>query len=101
MLRSGVELEPVRCGGGTWNLANKTIRTGANYPGIQSEEEVVDHLPALKKSCESHCPVEKKAYEACTGRIAKLGEGDCEGWYFDLLHCVDHCVAPKAFKPLK
>jgi len=67
----------------------------------QSEEEVVDHLPALKKECAKHCPAQKKEYDACVNRIAKLGEGDCEGWYFDLLHCVDHCVAPKAFKGLK
>jgi ubiquinol-cytochrome c reductase subunit 6 len=67
----------------------------------QSEEEVVDHLPALKASCAKHCPAEKKAYNACIDRINKLGEGDCEAWYFDMLHCVDHCVAPQAFKKLK
>lgn len=54
-----------------------------------------------KESCKKHCPAQMKEYEACKGRIAKLGEGDCEGWYFDLLHCVDHCVAPQAFKKLK
>ena len=67
----------------------------------QSEEEVVDHLPALKASCAKHCPAQKKQYDACINRITKLGEGDCEAWYFDLLHCVDHCVAPQAFKKLK
>jgi ubiquinol-cytochrome c reductase subunit 6 len=67
----------------------------------QSEEEVVDHLPALKAECKKHCPAQQKEYNACKDRIAKLGEGDCEAWYFDLLHCVDHCVAPQAFKKLK
>ncbi len=67
----------------------------------QSEEEIVDHLPALKASCAKHCTTQTKAYEACKDRIAKLGEGDCEAWYFDFLHCVDHCVAPQAFKKLK
>eukprot|EP00584_Thalassiosira_punctigera_P019173 CAMPEP_0172573072 /NCGR_PEP_ID=MMETSP1067-20121228/136004_1 /TAXON_ID=265564 ORGANISM="Thalassiosira punctigera, Strain Tpunct2005C2" /NCGR_SAMPLE_ID=MMETSP1067 /ASSEMBLY_ACC=CAM_ASM_000444 /LENGTH=126 /DNA_ID=CAMNT_0013365669 /DNA_START=443 /DNA_END=823 /DNA_ORIENTATION=- len=66
-----------------------------------SEEEVVDHLPALKASCAKHCPAQKKEYNACKQRIAKLGEGDCEAWFFDFLHCVDHCVAPQAFKKLK
>ncbi|KAL7492803.1 hypothetical protein ACHAWT_001824 [Skeletonema menzelii] len=68
---------------------------------LESEEEVVDHLPALRASCAKHCPTQTKAYEACKDRIAKLGEGDCEAWYFDFLHCVDHCVAPQAFKKLK
>eukprot|EP00984_Skeletonema_dohrnii_P007679 scaffold2801_cov106-Skeletonema_dohrnii-CCMP3373.AAC.6 len=69
--------------------------------GACSEEEIVDHLPALKEACAKHCPAQNKAYEDCKGRIAKLGEGDCEAWYFDVLHCVDHCVAPQAFKKLK
>eukprot|EP00585_Thalassiosira_rotula_P024470 CAMPEP_0196239330 /NCGR_PEP_ID=MMETSP0913-20130531/7698_1 /TAXON_ID=49265 /ORGANISM="Thalassiosira rotula, Strain GSO102" /LENGTH=68 /DNA_ID=CAMNT_0041521203 /DNA_START=31 /DNA_END=237 /DNA_ORIENTATION=- len=68
---------------------------------MSEEAEVVDHLPALKASCKSHCPAQIKEYNACKQRIAKLGEGDCEAWYFDLLHCVDHCVAPLAFKKLK
>jgi ubiquinol-cytochrome c reductase subunit 6 len=78
--------------------SNTNIKTLINN---QSEEEVVDHLPTLKASCAKHCPTQKKAYDDCVGRIAKLGEGDCEAWYFDLLHCVDHCVAPQAFKKLK
>ncbi|EED89164.1 ubiquinol cytochrome c reductase [Thalassiosira pseudonana CCMP1335] len=77
---------------------HQTIKNNKNS---QSEEEVVDHLPQLKASCAKHCPAQKKEYDACVNRITKLGEGDCEAWYFDLLHCVDHCVAPQAFKKLK
>ncbi|KAK1746730.1 cytochrome b-c1 complex subunit 6 [Skeletonema marinoi] len=74
---------------------------GGEGRAFASEEEIVDHLPALKEACAKHCPAQNKAYEDCKGRIAKLGEGDCEAWYFDVLHCVDHCVAPQAFKKLK
>eukprot|EP00579_Thalassiosira_antarctica_P020547 CAMPEP_0201970446 /NCGR_PEP_ID=MMETSP0904-20121228/30987_1 /ASSEMBLY_ACC=CAM_ASM_000553 /TAXON_ID=420261 /ORGANISM="Thalassiosira antarctica, Strain CCMP982" /LENGTH=68 /DNA_ID=CAMNT_0048519381 /DNA_START=30 /DNA_END=236 /DNA_ORIENTATION=+ len=68
---------------------------------MSEEAEVVDTLPALKAECTKHCPAQIKQYDACKLRIAKLGDGDCEGWYFDLLHCVDHCVAPQVFKNLK
>ena len=105
-------------GDNCWTLSNKQKNNGltktnnqtkymvlccVSYTNIhqQSEEEVVDHLPALKASCAKHCPAQKKQYDACVNRITKLGEGDCEAWYFDLLHCVDHCVAPQAFKKLK
>ena len=81
---------------------NKQTKKNTNKQKTkQSEEEVVDHLPALRAECKKHCPAQQKEYNACKDRIAKLGEGDCEAWYFDLLHCVDHCVAPQAFKKLK
>jgi len=34
-------------------------------------------------------------------RITAKGEGDCEAWYFELVHCVDNCALPKVFKTLK
>lgn len=68
---------------------------------FQSDEEPVDILPTLKKECLTKCPAPKAAYEACIKRIEAKGEGDCEGWYFDMLTCVDHCVAPKILKYTK
>lgn len=65
------------------------------------DEEPVDHLPQLRKDCVKSCPGPKADYDACVKRIEKSGTGDCEAWYFDLIHCVDKCVAPKVFKPLK
>ena len=62
---------------------------------------MVDPLPKLKAECLSKCPGPKSDYDACVKRIESKGEGDCEAWYFDLLHCVDTCVAPKVFKSLK
>eukprot|EP00558_Chaetoceros_sp_UNC1202_P010936 CAMPEP_0197247032 /NCGR_PEP_ID=MMETSP1429-20130617/25991_1 /TAXON_ID=49237 /ORGANISM="Chaetoceros sp., Strain UNC1202" /LENGTH=67 /DNA_ID=CAMNT_0042707837 /DNA_START=22 /DNA_END=225 /DNA_ORIENTATION=+ len=60
-----------------------------------SDEEPVDVLPTLRKDCLKQCPAPKLAYEACIKRIEIKGEGDCEAWYFDMLGCVDKCVAPK------
>ncbi len=67
----------------------------------QADEEPVDILPQLRQDCIKSCPVPKAAYEACIKRIEKKGEGDCEAWYFDMLTCVDKCVAPKIFKHVK
>eukprot|EP00542_Grammatophora_oceanica_P014423 CAMPEP_0194045884 /NCGR_PEP_ID=MMETSP0009_2-20130614/18693_1 /TAXON_ID=210454 /ORGANISM="Grammatophora oceanica, Strain CCMP 410" /LENGTH=63 /DNA_ID=CAMNT_0038690913 /DNA_START=24 /DNA_END=212 /DNA_ORIENTATION=- len=62
-----------------------------------ADEDPVDPLPSLKADCLKSCPQPKAAYEACIKRIEAKGEGDCEAWYFDMLHCVDKCVAPKVW----
>ena len=67
----------------------------------QSDEEPVDILPTLKEECLKTCPAPKAAYNACIKRIEAKGEGDCEAWYFDMLTCVDHCVAPQVLKYTK
>jgi len=67
----------------------------------QSEEEPVDILPQLRKDCLKTCPGPQAAYKACTKRIEAKGEGDCEAWYFDMLTCVDKCVAPQVMKYTK
>jgi len=65
------------------------------------EEDPVDILPQLREECKKGCDGPQKAYDLCTKRIETKGEGDCEAWYFDLIHCVDVCVAPKAFNHTK
>jgi len=47
------------------------------------------------------CPKQQKLYEACVGRIAATGEGDCEAWFMELVHCADKCIAPKVFAATK
>jgi hypothetical protein len=39
--------------------------------------------------------------ESCAKRVAEKKEGNCVGQYFDAMHCVDHCAAPKVFKALR
>eukprot|EP00565_Helicotheca_tamesis_P003809 CAMPEP_0185725716 /NCGR_PEP_ID=MMETSP1171-20130828/1907_1 /TAXON_ID=374046 /ORGANISM="Helicotheca tamensis, Strain CCMP826" /LENGTH=88 /DNA_ID=CAMNT_0028393909 /DNA_START=76 /DNA_END=342 /DNA_ORIENTATION=+ len=65
------------------------------------DEDPVDPLPTIRAECLKACPAPKAAYDACVKRIEDKGEGDCEAWYFDMLHCVDKCVAPKVFATLK
>eukprot|EP00540_Astrosyne_radiata_P012248 CAMPEP_0116844992 /NCGR_PEP_ID=MMETSP0418-20121206/13013_1 /TAXON_ID=1158023 /ORGANISM="Astrosyne radiata, Strain 13vi08-1A" /LENGTH=67 /DNA_ID=CAMNT_0004476041 /DNA_START=59 /DNA_END=262 /DNA_ORIENTATION=+ len=62
-----------------------------------ADEEPVDPLPKLREDCLKSCPKAKADYDSCVKRIEAKGEGDCEAWYFDLIHCVDKCVAPKIF----
>ncbi len=71
------------------------------FTKLQSEEDPVDILPQLRQDCLKTCPAPKANYEACVKRIESKGEGDCEAWYFDMLSCVDKCVAPKIFKYTK
>lgn len=35
--------------------------------------------------------------QKCIPRIEKAGEGDCESWYFDYIHCLDKCVCRPPF----
>ena len=84
-----------------WNGLGFADETALEHKQQADDEEPVDHLPQLRKDCVKSCPGPKADYDACVKRIEKSGTGDCEAWYFDLIHCVDKCVAPKAFKPLK
>ena len=68
---------------------------------MQQDEEPVDPLPKLRAECRPNCTAATAKYEACVNRIKASGEGDCEAWYFDYLHCVDKCVAPKIMKYTK
>jgi ubiquinol-cytochrome c reductase subunit 6 len=65
------------------------------------QDEIVDPFPEIRKECVKTCPKPALLYDACAQRIKEKGEGDCELWYFDLLHCVDKCAAPKIFKLTK
>eukprot|EP00341_Mesodinium_pulex_P007774 CAMPEP_0116957626 /NCGR_PEP_ID=MMETSP0467-20121206/44094_1 /TAXON_ID=283647 /ORGANISM="Mesodinium pulex, Strain SPMC105" /LENGTH=67 /DNA_ID=CAMNT_0004644433 /DNA_START=27 /DNA_END=230 /DNA_ORIENTATION=+ len=65
------------------------------------EEDPVCPLPAITEACKPKCTSFLQKYNACVERIEKKGEGDCEGWYFDYLHCVDKCKAPQIMKHLK
>ena len=40
-------------------------------------------------------------YNSCLARLAAKGEGHCEGYAFDLWHCIDHCAQSEIFKNLK
>ena len=65
---------------------------------VQSES--VD-IKALRQECAKKCPKVQQLYDDCVKRITETKQGDCEGWFFDVLHCVDKCVAPKVFQLTK
>jgi ubiquinol-cytochrome c reductase subunit 6 len=59
---------------------------------LQSDEEPVDVMPAIRKACEPKCEQSFGAYQACLDRVKAKGVGACDGQYFDFLHCIDQCV---------
>ncbi|CUI14907.1 ubiquinol-cytochrome c reductase, putative [Bodo saltans] len=65
----------------------------------------VDIKLTLEKKClEHHCQADVKHYEACCERIKSIPadrEPHCFPQYFEVVHCVDHCVDPQLWKTLK
>ena len=63
---------------------------------LQSDEddEPVCQKPMIEEHCKKHhCEAAEAAYNACVQRVQAKGEGHCEGYAFDLWHCIDHCVS--------
>lgn len=66
----------------------------------------VDPKPEIEEACKkAHCGKYVKLYDACVERVQSghthHENPNCIGQYFELLHCIDHCAAPKLFKTLK
>ena len=58
---------------------------------------VFDVCAEIEEECAAHhCADLKAIYDDCATRLAadpnKKDSDNCEGQYFDFLHCVDHCV---------
>ena len=63
-------------------------------PPFQSDEEPVCQKPIIEAHCEHHhCEEKVNLYKACQERVVAKGSGHCEGYAFDLWHCIDHCVS--------
>ena len=69
------------------------------------EEELVDPHDTLKEQYRdsAHCKSFLAKLEECNTRVNSKSETTetCAEELFDLLHCVDHCIAPKLFAKLK
>lgn len=69
------------------------------------EDEMVDPHDTLKEEYtkSAHCKSFLAKLEECNARVNSKNETTetCAEELFDLLHCVDHCVAPKLFAKLK
>lgn len=104
---TGLATRSTRCSGRIYPFASFTmVRMRARAPPqlvqqgaramlwalFPQADEPVDPKGALEKQCHSSCKKQWAQYTACTERVAKKGEGDCQPWAFDYWHCVDHCV---------
>ena len=71
----------------------------------EEEEDMVDPHDTLKEECANsgHCKSFLAKLEECNSRVNSKNETTetCAEELFDLMHCVDHCVAPKLFAKLK
>ena len=67
--------------------------------------DVEDIKPQLDREClENKCGRQVKNYHQCLERIKDVPaskEPHCFGWYFEIVHCVDHCAAHDLWHSLK
>jgi ubiquinol-cytochrome c reductase subunit 6 len=67
--------------------------------------DIEDPKPQFDKEClVEHCQAQVDAYELCCERIKTIDsakEPHCYQWYFDIVHCVDHCSHPRLWPTLK
>lgn len=71
----------------------------------EEDDELVDPHDTLKEQCANsgHCKNFLTKLEECNSRVNSKKETTetCSEELFDLIQCVDHCVAPKLFSKLK
>ncbi|UKK02636.2 ubiquinol-cytochrome c reductase complex [Theileria orientalis] len=81
-------------------------------PPTSEEDAQVDPRTKLKPPCEQKCTKYNKLYDECVERVTKRNEliqkgesdlelGHCLGQHYDLVSCVDNCVAKDLFRYLK
>ncbi|MDK2413400.1 cytochrome b-c1 complex subunit 6 family protein, partial [Aphanizomenon sp. 202] len=70
----------------------------------EEEEDLIDPMDAIKEACTNtkHCAELGEAYSSCNDRVGSRSktEETCSEELFDLLHCVDHCMASSLFQKL-
>ena len=92
---------------GRVDLYSRERGTTVEFPNAGSrtmaDEEPVNPRPEIEEACRPQCVKPMLEYEKCATRIAddQTGEAHCTGQYFDMLECLDRCVAPKLFAKLK
>ncbi|XP_042876031.1 cytochrome b-c1 complex subunit 6, mitochondrial-like [Penaeus japonicus] len=71
----------------------------------EEEEDLVDPMDGIKEACTNtkHCAELGEAYSSCNDRVSSRSktEETCSEELFDLLHCIDHCMASSLFQKLK
>ncbi|OWF48881.1 cytochrome b-c1 complex subunit 6, mitochondrial-like [Mizuhopecten yessoensis] len=71
----------------------------------EDEEDIVDPHDDMKEQCKQTpaCQTLDLKLIECTKRVesAEQTEETCHEEFSNLIHCIDHCVAPKLFSKLK
>ncbi|XP_069126412.1 uncharacterized protein [Argopecten irradians] len=71
----------------------------------EDEEELVDPHDHIKEECrqQESCQKLDAKFMECSQRVEGAGETEetCHEEFSNLIHCIDHCVAPKLFQKLK
>lgn len=71
----------------------------------EEEDELIDPHDTLKEEYikSAHCKSFLAKMEECNARVNSKNQTTetCAEELFDLLHCIDHCVASKLFTKLK
>ncbi|KAF8523838.1 ubiquinol-cytochrome C reductase hinge domain-containing protein [Gautieria morchelliformis] len=86
------------------STADAENEAGAGEAEEEEEEEPEDIHPTLREDCSNSpaCAGFKKHFEHCQAKV-EAGEGfkgeDCVEEL--MMHCADHCVAPKLFSKLR
>lgn len=74
--------------------------------GPEEEEEPEDAHPHIREECQNSakCASLTQHFEHCQEKV-NAGKGfkgeDCVEELFHMMHCVDHCAAPKVFSKLR
>ena len=79
--------------------------TNAREETEEEEEDLVDPQVILKEKCQNNVVCSKffDELQTCTSRVNSKQKTTetCEQELYDMLHCVDKCVAKDLFKSLK
>ncbi|EAN31699.2 Ubiquinol-cytochrome C reductase hinge family protein [Theileria parva strain Muguga] len=81
-------------------------------PPTSEEDALVDPREKLKPPCIEKCAKFTKLYDQCVDRVrvrnekiksgeSDLEQGHCLGQHYELVSCVDTCVAKDLFRYLK
>jgi ubiquinol-cytochrome c reductase subunit 6 len=69
---------------------------------MSAEEEIVDPKPIIEEACKqsAECSRLVTRMDTCAERVAKddKTEETCVEEFFDLMHCVHHCVSSVKYK---
>ncbi|AFZ81220.1 ubiquinol-cytochrome c reductase hinge, putative [Theileria equi strain WA] len=79
-------------------------------PPTSEEDAQIDPRVKLEPACNEKCKKYTKLYDECVERVTEYnkhnagslsGPGHCLGQHYDVVECVDKCLAKDLFRHLK